>query len=272
MQQLVFFIQKYKYFLVFIILQTFALGLTINNHNFHRSKFISTANFLSGNLYEKTSNISSYFSLNDQNKILVTENEKLLNEIEDLKFLITKNNITKKKDSSFLNSTFQYISCKIIRNEFSKHYNFLTINRGESDGIKKEMGLVNSKGILGITEKTSNSYTRVQSILNGSCLVNAKFKNNNHYGSLTWNGKDYNVVQLTDIPRQAAFTIGDTIVTGGKSSIFPEGIPIGKVLNNPEALSSFNTIDILLFNDMSNIRDAYIIKNFDKEEIKNLEN
>ena len=271
MQQLVFFIQKYKYLLFFLILQVIALTLTINNHNFHKSKFISSANFLTGNLYEKTSNVSSYFDLKEHNGLLINENQKLLNEIESLKSLISKKGITTDGDSLLSNTNFQYISGKIIKNEFSKPYNFITINRGESDGVKKEMGIVNSKGIIGITEKTSDSYTRVQSILNKNNFINAKFKTNNHYGSLTWNGEDYNIVQLTDIPRQAIYKVGDTIITGGKSSIFPEGIPIGKVLKKTEATTSFNTIDIMLFNDMSNLRDVYIIQNFDKDEINNLE-
>ena len=271
MQQLVFFIQKYKYVLFFLLLQLIALTLTINNHNFHRSKFISSANSVTGNLFEKTANISNYLSLKEQNETLVSENQKLLNEIEKLKSTIQFDSEIK-TTSTLSDTKFNYISSTIIRNEFSKPYNFLTINKGESDGISKEMGVVNSKGIIGITEETSSGYSRVQSILNNSSLINAKFLNSNHYGTLKWDGKDYNVVQLTDIPRQASYKVGDTIITGGKSSIFPEGILIGKVLEKLEANSSVNTINILLFNDMSNLKNAYVIKNFDKEEIKNLEN
>jgi len=271
MQQLVFFIQKYKYFLYFLLLQIIGFSLTINNYNFHKSKIVSTANSLTGGLYNKTSSISSYFNLSQYNEELISENKKLKNQLENLKFQLNESDFSLKEDTINARSNFQYIPGKIIRNEYNKAYNFLTINRGKSHGIKKELGVINSKGIIGVTEETSNSYARVQSILNSNSKINAKFKNNNHYGSLTWNGKNYNIVQLTDIPRQSVYNIGDTIITGGKSSIFPEGILIGTVLQKTENSSAFNTIDIKLFNDMSNVKNIYIIKNFDIEEIKNLE-
>lgn len=271
MQQLAFFIRKYKYSLYFFSLLIIGFVLTVNNHNFHKSKLISTANGLTGNLYSQTSNISYYFSLKNQNETLIEENTKLKNELEHLKFYQQEASLTSGIDSTSAKSNFEYISGRIIKNEYTKAYNFITINRGEKQGITKELGVINDKGIIGITENTSKSYTRVQSIINGNTQINAKFKNNNHYGSLTWNGKDFNTIQLTDIPRQANYKEGDTVITGGRSSIFPEGIPVGTVLKKPETKSAFNTVDIKLFNDMSNLKNIYVIKNFDMDEIKNLD-
>jgi rod shape-determining protein MreC len=74
-----------------------------------------------------------------------------------------------------------------------------------------------------------------------------------------------------DIPRQAIVKIGDTIITGGMSSIFPEGVPIGQVINIKEEATIKRVINIRLFNDMSNLKNIYVIKDFDKEEIMNLE-
>jgi rod shape-determining protein MreC len=166
---------------------------------------------------------------------------------------------------------YEYIHGKIVANNYIHSYNFLTINKGNSDNIKTEMAVINSKGIIGITENVGKNYTRVQSILNKSSKINARFKNSHHFGTLEWNGNDYNTVQLTDIPRQAIFKIGDTIITGGKSAIFPEGIPIGSISSIPEKKSALNTIDIQLFNDMSNLGSIYVIVHFDKNQIKTLE-
>ena len=128
------------------------------------------------------------------------------------------------------------------------------------------------KGILGIVENTSNQFATVQSILNTKSSINAKIKNSNHFGSLEWNTKDYNTVQLVDIPRLVKLTIGDTIVTGAMSSIFPENVPIGTIkkydLNDAK---SFYNIDVQLFSDMANIKNVYLIQNRDKEEIEELE-
>ena len=134
------------------------------------------------------------------------------------------------------------------------------------------MAVINSKGVIGITEKTTKNYTRVQSILNKNSKINARIKNNsNHFGSLIWEGKDYNIVQLIDIPRQANIKIGDTIITGGRSAIFPEGIPIGKVIKTHNGNSTNNKISVKLFNDMSNLRHVYVVKNLDKLEINEVQ-
>lgn len=272
MQQLIFFIQKYKYFLYFLLLQIIALVLIFNNHSFHRSKFVSSTNSITGGLYDKSNELSDYLKLKTYNNQLSEENNELKNKLALLGFSADSVTETKVIDSLKFKQEYLFINGKIRRNEFNKPYNFLLINRGKKHGVTKEMAVINDKGIIGITDNISNGYTRVQSILNRNSRINARFKNNFYFGTLIWNGKDYNTVQLTDIPRQATYQVGDTIITGGKSTIFPEGIPVGTVINKPKNLTASNTIDIKLFNDMSNLGYIYIVKNFDKQEIKELEN
>ncbi|RKF04703.1 rod shape-determining protein MreC [Tenacibaculum lutimaris] len=272
MQQLIYFFQKYKFFLFFLFLEIIAVALIINNHSFHKSKFISSTNFITGGLYQKSSNLSEYFSLKEKNLVLVEENLSLKNKLERLNSYFDSISSHQVIDTIKLNPDYTYTSGKIIKNSYSKTDNFITINRGKNDDISKEMAVINSKGIIGITDNVSNNFARVQSILNSKSNINAKFKNNHHYGTLIWNGENYNIVQLTDIPRQAVFKVGDTIITGGRSTIFPEGIPIGTIIKVPEELSAVNSIDIKLFNDMSNLGYIYVVTNLHKEEIKNLDN
>jgi rod shape-determining protein MreC len=134
------------------------------------------------------------------------------------------------------------------------------------------MGVITSKGIVGIIDNVSNKYATIQSILNTNSQINAKLKNVKHFGSLVWNTEDPNIIQLIDIPRLAAVKTGDTIVTGGRSTIFPEGILIGAVIDFEltEDENSQN-LNIQLFNDMTNLEHVYIIDNLDTQEIINLE-
>ena len=271
MQQLIYFFQKYKYFLFFLLLEFIALLLIINNTNFHKSKFISSANEITGGLYEKAAQFSDYFSIKTHNEALILENTKLKNQLEFLNSakdsLIDYTVI----DSLKFNQKHIYTSAKIIKNTYHKKNNYITINIGNKQGVYKEMAVVNNKGIIGITDQTSTNYARVQSILNSNSKINARLKNSFHFGTLTWSGNDYNVVQLIDIPRQAIVQIGDTIITGGKSTIFPEGILIG-LIKKINRSNSTSTLEIQLFNDMSNLSNAYVIKSLEKTEIKSLEN
>lgn len=273
MQQLIYFFQKYRYFLFFILLQFIALAFTINSHSFHRSKFVNSANSVTGGFYNKVSSFSDYFNLTEENAELVNENQSLLNQLQQLKQAIDIIQETTIIDTTQYNQQYSYISGKILKNQYASKYNTLLINRGTNDSISEEMAVINSKGIIGITQTTSSRYATVQSILNDNSKINARFlKNSDHFGNLTWNGEDYNIVQLWDIPRQAIVEKGDTIITGGKSSIFPEGILIGKVIDVKEGNSVTKVINIELFNDMSNLKNIYVIKNFHKNEIDSLTN
>lgn len=271
MQQLFYFFRKYKYFLFFLLLGFISIFFTINNNDFHKSKFISSANEITGGLYEKTSQISNYFNLKSQNEKLILENTQLKNLVEKNTSKVDSTIQISVVDSINYHQKYTYTSAKIYSNNYHNSTNFILINKGLNQGINKEMAVVNSKGIIGITEYVSANYTRVQSILNSNSKINAKLKNSFHFGTLAWNGLDYNVVQLEDIPRQANIQIGDTIITGGKSTIFPEGILIGTI-QKINSQSSNNSIDIKLFNDMSDIGHVYIITALDKEEIRTLNN
>lgn len=273
MQQLIYFFQKYRYFLFFLLLQSIALALTINSHSFHKSKFVNSANSVTGGFYNKVSSLSDYFNLSEENKKLVTENESLRNLLEQLKQALDTVREIAIIDTTKYNQQYSYISGKIIKNQYASKYNTLLINRGLNDSVTQEMAVVNSKGIIGITQSVSSQYATVQSILNKNSKINARVLNNsNHFGNLSWNGEDYNIVQLWDIPRQAVIQKGDTVITDGKSSIFPEGIPIGTVIDIKEGNSVTKVINIQLFNDMSNLKNIYVIKNFHKKEIDSLIN
>ena len=271
MQQLIYFFRKFKYFLFFLLLQCIALILIFNNLNFHKSKYVTSANAVSSSLYHQAFNISEYFSLKNVNNELLLENTYLRNRLRQ------KQKTTTLSDSTFVDTLkyfqkYTFSSAKIINNNFTKAFNFLTLNKGRNDSLDKEMAVVNGKGIIGITETVSPNYTRVQSVLNKNSKLNARLRNSRYFGSLKWDGRDYKILQLTDIPRQALVKIGDTVETDGKSTIFPEGILIGKVvgINNDAAVD--NVIDVKLFNDMSNNGPVYVIKNLHKYEIKQIEN
>ncbi len=275
MQQLIYFIQKFKYVLFFLLLQLISLFLIINNHSFHRSKFISSANSISGGIYKNRKSVTDYLNLTEQNKALVKENTYLRNAIALLKSKLdtTANHLV--LDTIEYNQQYQYIDGIITKNEYHKAYNYLTINRGQKDSVSSEMAVINHKGVIGVTDAVSNSYARVRSILNRNNELNVRLKNkditgNYYYGSVSWDTKDTQIVQLSDIPRQATVSINDTIVTSGRSAIFPEGIPVGSIINVDQRENN-NIIQIKLFNDMKSLRDIHVINNFHKIEIKNLE-
>ncbi|MEP3209206.1 MAG: rod shape-determining protein MreC [Maribacter sp.] len=265
MQQIINFILRYKNFILYIFLMIISLGFTIQSHSYHQSRFFNSSSWVAGNIYETSYGITSYFDLD-------TENEKLVEENKRLRLLLFNR---QQPIASELDSTqmiYTITSGQVIKNSYADPRNYITINRGEIDSVKPDMGVITAKGILGIVENTSNKFATVQSILNENSNINAKLKNTNNFGSLVWNARTYNEVQLVDIPRLVPLVVGDTIVTGGMSSIFPENVPIGTIkkfdLNDSK---SFWNIQVALFNDMTNIKNVYVVSNANREEIIELQ-
>jgi rod shape-determining protein MreC len=223
---------------------------------------------MSGGVYEKLSEFDEYLNLKSQNEALAQENAAL----KSLLFNKRDSTVVAKLDSIKGVKPTDIIVSKVIHNSYNVHENYLTLNSGELQGVKPDMGVINSLGIVGIIDNTSPRYATVISILNKKSQINAKVKKSNHFGSLIWNGKSTGFVQLIDVPRLASVRKGDTIVTGGQSVIFPENINIGtidKVYIDNE--TNYYTLDIKLFNDMTNLGHVYIIKGKDRQEIINLE-
>ncbi len=259
------FVVRYRNTLLYAFLAFVALTLTVRSHSYHQSKFFNSSKGLAGFVYGTAAGVSSYIGLRTENNILAKENEQLRKQLFN-----TATAHALQKDTAFVH--YQVIRAEVIKNSFSSPRNYITLNKGSKQGIANDMGVITPNGVLGIVENTSRHFATVQSILNTKSRINAKIKHTQYFGSLVWDGKDYTTVQLIDVPRLVPLVVGDTIVTGGMSSIFPENIPIGTIKKfslNPA--KSFYCIDVALFNNMAHLKNAYLIQNNYKEEIKTLE-
>ncbi|GIM53591.1 rod shape-determining protein MreC [Capnocytophaga cynodegmi] len=271
MQQIILFFIRKRNFFVFLLLFSFSIFLTIKDNYYPQSKYINSANIVSGNLYNFSSYWAQYFDLREQNNILSEENKQLRSQIFALENQL-KQRIATDSISFFDTDRYEVRRANVIKNSFLRKKNYLTIDKGEKEGVKQDMGVISPNGIVGIVENTSGEFATVQSVLNIKSSLNAMVKRTGHFGSLKWNGQVLNIVQLVDIPNIAPIQKGDTIVTGGMSSIFPKGIPVGQIMNITKSqMDNSFVVDIKLFTDMSNVDFIYIIENKDKEEISNLE-
>ena len=269
MQQIINFVIRNKNFLLSLLLFSISLVLTIQTHSYHKSRFFNSANFLTGGIYNSINNFTGYLSLKSQNQVLAEENSRL-------KMLLF--NSENKKDSTYIDTVsyggkYKFTIANVIRNTYSGANNILLLNKGKNDGLKQDLGVISSKGIVGIIDGTSRRYATVISVLNTVNKISAQLKKTNHFGTLYWNAKSPYFIQLIDIPKIAPVKKGDTIITSGRSSIFPKGIPIGTIHDfKLDAAENYYEVNIKLFNDMTNLEHVYTIENIDAEEINNLLN
>ncbi len=265
MRQLFSILYRFRFFIVFFLLEIIAVFFTIQNHSYHKSAFVNSTGFITGSIYNSFVSVRDYVNLRKENQILNEENALLKSRLSLRNFSVEKQSL----DSNLIK--YQYIPARIINNNYDRQHNILTLNVGANLGISHDLGVVNSKGVIGVIRNVSNRYSTVLSILNINSKVNVRLKKNFHFGTMIWDGKDYMKTQIIDIPRQASVVKGDTIVTSSKSAIFPEGIPIGVIDSVSFEDKQYKKIEVLLFNDMTSVSNVQVIVNKDRDEQKKLE-
>jgi len=270
MRNLLDFIIRNYFFFLFAILESIAITMFIQNNFFQRSNIINSTLELSGFFYQKYDNIAQYFSLKEANRKLLEENAKLRSKQLN-SFLVTDNKMFYRKDTLY-RQQYQYFGAKVINNSVNKKNNYLTLDKGTDQGVKKEMAVVSSAGIVGIVKDVSPNFSSVISVLHMDSRISSKHRKSGQIGTVVWEENDYRYGYMKDVPTHVKINVGDSIITSEFSGIFPEGILIGKIADYTVIKSAnFYNIKVRFATDFNSLTHVYIISNLMKDEIKKLE-
>jgi rod shape-determining protein MreC len=269
MRNLINFIIKNHFVILFLIIESVSIALLVQYNNYQKTKVLNRATAFSGSLHKNFNSVTEYFNLRTRSEKLLKENTQLRNQLARYKNKPTIG--SPKNDSIYARSQYIYIPAKVVNNSINKQFNYITINKGKKDSVQGEMAVISSDGIVGITRGVSLHYATVISLLNRNLRISAKIKKNGYYGSLHWEGDDYRHVSLKDIPYHVAVEVGDTIVTSGYSAIFPPNILIGQVSDFEIEGGNFYKIKVKLSTNYKNLSYIYVVWNKMKEERIELE-
>lgn len=274
MRKLLDFLSKYDYWLVFILLEAISLCALFRFNGYQGSVWFTSANTVSGKVMEWQSNILAYLALGDNNRALTERNVVLEHRIAELehqlKKLDTEHSYTEQRTDSLLRS-YQLLPATVVNNSVLLQDNYITINRGEADGVRPEMGVVCGTGVVGIIYLTAPHYSIVIPVLNSKSNISCRLRKSGYFGYLNWDGGNPLYAWMNDIPRYAKINTGDVIETSGFSSVFPEGLFIGKVnqvRNSKDGLSY--RIKVHLGTDFARLRDVSVIISPDQNELDSL--
>lgn len=274
MRNLLNFLLKYSTWFVFTFYVLISCFLLFKGSDYRMGVYLSSANAVGNVVYGTASEVSDYFGLLSVNRRLQESNARLENEVLNLKNEISRYR-TMLSDSVPLpaHKRFDYVAASVINNSTRHPRNHFTIDRGSADGINAGMGVVDQSGVVGIVDATGAHTSRVISLLNQSQLFSAKLKGTPYVGTLAWKGSDPNVAYLEEVPRHAEFHIGDTIVTSGHSTTFPEGINIGivegRVKTNDD---TFYILKVRLASDFKTLGTVRVIIDDLKPQLDSLQN
>lgn len=269
MRNLFQYLWKIHSFLLFVFLEVIAIYLIVTNNTYQQSAFINSSNKMSNSILNVANNWSEYFTLKSQNDQLAAENARLRAKLASA-FIVTDNRFFERNDTLY-RQQYKFTELKIINNSLNKRNNYIILNKGRLQGIRLDMGLINSNGVIGIIKDVSDNFCSAISVLHAKTAIDAKIKNIGYTGTVGWDGGSYRYGNLINIPSHVKVKIGDTVLTSGNSSMFPEGIMIGTVKDvKLKSGESFFTIRILFSVDYNKVEHAYAILNLFKEEQTNL--
>lgn len=260
------FIQRNGNFLVFVLLEVVAFLLILFNNDYPKSSTLSTANSLVAKQYEWISGINEYFSLKTSNESLQAENARLQNELVRLRN-IEESYHEYNDEYVYADLTQYYIPGKVIHISSQESTNYLTLNKGERDGVKPGMGVCNEDGVLGIICTVSHYYSIAIPIIHKDAKISCRIKKNDYIGTVEWNGENKKYAQLKEVAIHVDIQKGDTIISSGLSSAFPPGIPLGVIESFEKKDGNFYyDIELRLLADFQRVKNVYIIGDMMAEE------
>ncbi|MBN8697711.1 MAG: rod shape-determining protein MreC [Bacteroidetes bacterium] len=270
MRNLIVFIWKHNFFFLFLIIETFCIYLVVQNNFYQKASFVNSSNAASTSVLQTSAAIEEYFYLKTENENLAKENAWLKTQLIASKFVIMTD--THQVNKPKLHQKYVYTEAKVVNNSTSRRNNYLTLNKGSNQGVKKNMAIISSTGVVGQVQEVSDNFCTVMSLLHSKTTVSAKIKKDGSYGPLVWNGESYDYATLNDIPTHVKLIKGDTIVTSPYSLTFPENVLIGTVESfERESGKYFYTVKVKLSTDFKKLTHVYVVTNMFKEEQETLE-
>lgn len=264
MRNLLEFLAKYNHWFVFLILEVVSMVLLFQYNSYQGSAWFSSANAVTGKLYEWDANVETFFSLTKVNQELTQRNAYLEQEVQKLSdslVSVTKDSSIYHRDQFALLRNYRLIPAKVVANSVDKPGNLMTIDKGSADGIHKDMGVISGTGVVGIVYLVAEHYAIVIPVLNTKSNISCMIQNRGYFGYLRWKGGVSDLAYLEEVPRHAHFKLGDYVVTSGYSAVFPPGVRVGRILhvfNSADGLSY--RVQLRLSTDFTRLRDVCVIE------------
>ena len=269
MQFLTNLISKIGLFVFFILLEIVAVYFMATKSDFHKNAIGVKTMAVNAYISTKASNIINFINLPDENRNLIEENAELKQKLAKHPLFAAQDDSLRTKIDSAYHQKYAYLTAEIVDYNLRRKDNYFLINKGKKDGVSENMAVLSPHGVVGAVLNSSDNYSSVLSVLHSRTNIKARVKGSDRFGIIVWPGLDHRELSLTEIPKYLNVKVGDTVMTAGASAIYPEGELIGRVKTlDPNDDTGDYEIIVETFDDLSKVRNVYVVENLDKLDIE----
>jgi len=269
MRNLFYLIERFHLVIVFLILEGIAFSFIRKTNTFQDSVLGNNSMVVSGKLYTARNDVSGYFNLKRENERLALENAYLLSEMTQIQTIMTDSTLPLESEKT----SYQYKSGNIIDNSITESVNYIIVDKGSEDNVKRNQGVIVDNGVVGVVVQTSRNYSKVMSAISTKSRISVRHDKSGALGNLTWNGNDPSVLNIENVNKANRIEVQDTFSTAGYSSLFPPNVSAAVVTNvHKDPSSSFLYIEAKLSYEIDKITHVYIVDGKDKDQIDSLKN
>lgn len=275
MQVLLDFLRRYNYLFLFVVLEITSIVLLVQFNNYQGSAWMSAANTTAAKANAVYAEADAFVKLRNVNAELTAANIKLMQENEVLRQELADAHRDTSLTSMRIAETlerYHQVPARVVSNGIrAGHNSFIVIDRGSVDGVRPEMGVVSSGGVVGIVYLVGEHNSLIMPVTHSKSNISCRVRGQSYFGTLQWDGSNTRTAFVNDIPRYAKVKEGRVVETSGYSSIFPPGIFIGRVreVTNSTDGQSYR-LNITMGTDFANLRDVNVITTPYKAEIDTL--
>ena len=277
MRNIFLFIGRYFTFFVFLVFQFLALSFLFRYNRFHHAVGMGMANELTGWMNSKYANVDNYFHLKQESDRIHGVNDSLINLLKSN--FLNPDTVTRLAQDTIPYDTlghrrrYLWRDAEVVSNSVNSERNYIQINRGSKQGIRDNMGVLNSDlSLVGIVVNTSDNFSQVMSLLHVKNNVNAIMKKSGNAGTVSWDGKNPLLLTMTGVPKSDTIARGDTVLTGTYSLSFPPLKIIGTVASIvKDNSSSFYILRIKTAANFQNLQHVFVVENLQRDEQEKLD-
>lgn len=266
MKGLIYLFLRYGGFITFVFLEAICFFIIVNANDEQAEIFDASYDNAVGVMSNQVSDLNDFINLSSVADSVSKENTRLYEILvnANLDPDVFQTDTLRGEDDA---ATYVLTSARVVSNSTNKFNNYIQLNKGAKDGIKKHQGVISSKGVIGIVRGVSENYAVAMSLLHSQTRISAAIKRGGDFGSLYWGSTNTREVYLDGIPKDKPLLVGDTVVTSGFSSKFPPGIMIGTVSDfSLEEGSNSYDIKVRLTERFANLDYVHVVNNLHMDE------